>query len=328
LAAQSCPAGVYRVDEATADRIRACRGALRVWTIDGAVSRSREGFFQALAAALKFPDYFGHNWDAVHDCLTDLASADSPPAVLLISNGDRFVAGMGPEWTTGQRVFADASGFWQDGGRLLLVLLVSKTTLQGVPALPPECLEEIAPPLDADHEISLADECIRKLNRDGRYGDALQVAQALVARFPVNPRAHFVLGGTYDFQDRETEALPPYRRAWELGLAGDDVPRFYVQYGSTLRNVGQFEEAVRVLQEGRTRFPRNAAIRAFLALALGSAGRPDEALATALSIVIEDSAPVNLHGYERALREYVAALQPSDSGEIPLAVGSKPPAST
>ncbi len=291
---------------------------LSTWTIDGATTNSRSRLFEALAAALNFPDYFGHNWDATYDCLTDLASADEHPAVLLVTGGDQFLAGMGPEWATGQRVFADATSFWQSGGGRLLVLLVSDTALPGVPALPPGCLEQTVPPVDADHEITLADERIRLLNRSERFDDALQAARELVARFPDNPRAHFVLAGTLDFQDREADAVPPYQQAWVLGLAGDDVPRFYVQYGSTLRNVGQFDEAVRVLQEGRARFPQNAAIQAFLALALFSAGRAAEALPTALAIVTEPGANPDLHGYERALREYVAALRPPDAAqEIP-----------
>jgi tetratricopeptide (TPR) repeat protein len=165
--------------------------------------------------------------------------------------------------------------------------------------------------MDAEQEITLADERIRALNRSGNYEAALRIAQALVARFPDHPRAHFVLGGAFDYQDREADAVLPYERAWELGLGGDDAPRFYVQYGSTLRNVGQFDEAVRVLQEGRARFPQNVAIQAFLALALFSAGRAAEALATALTIVTEDIETAKLQGYERARREYVAALRPS-----------------
>lgn len=31
----------------------------------------REALFDALAEALSFPDYFGRNWDAVADCLSD-----------------------------------------------------------------------------------------------------------------------------------------------------------------------------------------------------------------------------------------------------------------
>jgi tetratricopeptide (TPR) repeat protein len=305
----TCPAGVYHVDLATADSIRAASG---VWTIDGAVDNNRERFFHALAAELKFPGYFGHNWDAAYDCLTDLANSGEQPSVLFIASGDQFLPGMGPEWTMGQRVFTDAAAFWQASGRLLLVLMVSDTDLPGVPALPPECLERIVAPVDADHEITLADEHIRTLNRSGNFEAALQESRQLVTRFPDNPRPHFVLAGTLDFQDREAEAVPPYQRAWELGLVGDDVSRFYVQYGSTLRNVGQFEEAVRVLQEGRARFPENAAIQAFLALALFSAGRAAEALATALSILIESSTTVDLHGYERALREYVVTLLSPD----------------
>jgi tetratricopeptide (TPR) repeat protein len=303
---------VYRVDAATADRIRANGDALSIWAVDGGAANSREGFFQALATALKFPAYFGHNWDAAYDCLTDLASADAKPAVLFITHGAEFLAGMEADWATGERVFTDAAAFWQRGGRLLLVLLVSDTPLPGTPTLPPDCLEQVAPPADAEHEITVADERIRLLNRSGKFEDALQAACELVGRFPDNPHAHFVLAGTLDFQDREADAVPPYQRAWELGLAGDDVPRFYVQYGSTLRNVGQFGEAVRGLQEGRARFPENAAIQAFLALALFSAGRAAEALATALSIVTSPATSPSLRGYERALREYVAALLPSD----------------
>jgi tetratricopeptide (TPR) repeat protein len=314
LAPVTCPAGVYHVNVATAARIQAGGSTPGAWTIDGGIDNSRERFFRALAAELKFPAYFGHNWDAAYDCLTDLASADELPAVLLITSGDQFVTNMGSDWQTGQRVFTDAAAMLQGGGRLLLVLLVSDAALPGVPTLPPECLEQVAP-VDADQVITQVDGHIRTLNRSGNFEFALQQAHELVSRFPDNPRAHFVLAGTFDFQDRETEALPPYQRAWELGLVGDDLPRFYVQYGSTLRNVGQFDEAVRVLQEGRERFPENAAIQAFLALALFSAGRAAEAVAAALSVVLVSAGTGDLHGYERALREYVAALLPPDEAQ-------------
>ncbi len=299
---------MYRVESATADRIRANSGALEVWAIDGAAANSRARFFSALAAALHFPEYFGHNWDAAYDCLTDLAGGSDQPAVVLITQGDSFLAGMGPEWETGQRVFTDTAAFWQGRERLFLVILVSDTELKDVPALTSACLEQVAAPVDAEQAITLADSLIGTLNRSGKFEAALQMAQKLAARYPDNPRAHFVLGGTFDFQGREADAVPPYQRAWELGLAGDDVPRFYVQYGSTLRNVGQFDESVRVLQEGRARFPENAAIQAFLALALFSAGRAANALATALSILTVNAELVNLHGYERALREYIGEL--------------------
>jgi hypothetical protein len=39
-----------------------------------------------LAVALGFPDWFGHNWDALEDCLTDLSWRDASAHVLLIEN--------------------------------------------------------------------------------------------------------------------------------------------------------------------------------------------------------------------------------------------------
>jgi tetratricopeptide (TPR) repeat protein len=315
LPEHTCSEGTYRVDCSTAERIRENRGGTNVWSIDGAAANSRERLFHALAATLTFPEYFGHNWDATYDCLTDLAGGDEQPAVVLITHGQQFLAGMSPEWKTAQRVFADTADFWQGRGRLFLVLLVSDTPLPEVDVLPPVCLKQVLSTVDAEQEITLADQRISTLNRAGQFEEALQIAQELVARFPDNPRAHFVLGGTFDFQDRELDAVLPYQRAWELGLSGDDVPRFYVQYGSTLRNVGQFDEAVRILREGRERFPENAAIQAFLALALFSAGRPADALATALAVLAANAGAVDLHGYERALREYTAVLQASEAAE-------------
>ncbi|MCA9877258.1 MAG: tetratricopeptide repeat protein, partial [Thermomicrobiales bacterium] len=231
-----------------------------------------------------FPDYFGHNWDAVYDCLTDLAGEDLSPAILAITAGNAFLQGMGAEWETGQRVFADAAVFWRERGRVLLVLLLADAPLPGTANLPPACLPQLAT-LGVERQITAADDRIRALNRAGEAAEALALGEALVRRFPDHPRASFVLAGVHDFQGREAEAAPLYQRALRLGLRGDDLQRSYVQYGSTLRNIGQYAEAVGVLREGQARYPDDVAIQAFLALALFSADRPAEALATALSVL-------------------------------------------
>jgi tetratricopeptide (TPR) repeat protein len=184
-----------------------------------------------------------------------------------------------------------------------------------VTPLPLSCLEQVELPVDAEGEITPADERISALNRSGTLKEALQSAQALVTFYPDNPRAHFVLGGAFDFQGREADAVAPYQRAWELGLSGDDVPRFYVQYGSSLRNVGRFDESVRVVREGRERFLENAAIQTFLAMALFSAGPALAALATELTALTEHAEAVDLQGYERALREYTVELRPANQAK-------------
>jgi hypothetical protein len=93
-----------------------------------------------------------------------------------------------------------------------------------------------------------------------------------------------------------------------LGLSGDDLPRLYVQLGSTLRNVGEVGEAVRWLGECRERFPDDAAIRIFHALALESAGWCREAVVELLELVVAHADGMDLRGYERAIRYYTDEL--------------------
>src|SRR5699024_799698 len=42
----------------------------------------------SIAQALEFPDYFGHNWDALGDCLTDLSWLDRPVLMLVFGGMD------------------------------------------------------------------------------------------------------------------------------------------------------------------------------------------------------------------------------------------------
>lgn len=162
------------------------------------------------------------------------------------------------------------------------------------------------PTFDADVTRSWA------LIREGRADEALAILQELVERYPDDPRAHFEYAGALDFLGREEEAVAPYRRAQELGLSGDDLPRLYVQLGSTLRNVGEAWEASHFLEEGRARFPDHAAIRVFHALALVSADRCQDAVVELLDLIQAQGEGIDLDGYERALREYTEGLrQPS-----------------
>jgi len=51
---------------------------IAAFDLDGKPIRTREDLLRGIADAMEFPDYFGMNWDAVIDCLRDLA--DRQPA--------------------------------------------------------------------------------------------------------------------------------------------------------------------------------------------------------------------------------------------------------
>ncbi|MFI7608171.1 barstar family protein [Micromonospora sp. NPDC049366] len=58
--------------------------------LDGAATRTRDGFFTALAEALALPPHFGHNWDALADVLRDRLAA--APLTLRVDNADELLA--------------------------------------------------------------------------------------------------------------------------------------------------------------------------------------------------------------------------------------------
>lgn len=61
-------------------------------TLDGALLKNKNALLSALASAFQFPSYFGHNWDALLDCMRSLP--DFLPAesyVLIIENSSALL---------------------------------------------------------------------------------------------------------------------------------------------------------------------------------------------------------------------------------------------
>lgn len=56
------------------------------------------------AGALALPDWFGRNWDALADCLTDLPE----PVTLVVTGWQAYARTRPREWQTAQDVFATA----------------------------------------------------------------------------------------------------------------------------------------------------------------------------------------------------------------------------
>ena len=105
--------------------------------------------------------------------------------------------------------------------------------------------------------------------------EAIDLLMQNALQHPEEAKAWFELAGCYDYLGREQDALDQYVKVKTLGvqsLPEEDRPRFYLQWGSTLRNLGRFEESRAVLFEGAQKFPEMRALKAFLALTQYSLG--------------------------------------------------------
>lgn len=112
--------GVYLVPEDAA----ALRAAAEAETIAwhelnlGRVGNKRE-FLAACAKGLRFSRSFGGNWDALADCLKDLAA----DFVVNFRNCEPFAAGAADDYATALEVFQDAADFWRERGSTFVALV-------------------------------------------------------------------------------------------------------------------------------------------------------------------------------------------------------------
>jgi RNAse (barnase) inhibitor barstar len=109
--------GAHRA-EAVASHVRAAGGL--VCRLDGAAMRTEHDLFAETARAVRFPDYFGANWDALSDCLTDLSWVPAPAYLLVVAHADQVLADEPPDrLAVWRRVLSEAARVWgepvQDG---------------------------------------------------------------------------------------------------------------------------------------------------------------------------------------------------------------------
>ncbi len=100
-------------------------------------------------------------------------------------------------------------------------------------------------------------------------------------------------------------AVPLYRDALAHGLEGERRRRAAIQMASSLRNLGEIDEAIRLLvdERGAESDELDDAVVAFLALALADVGQEREGLSLALEVLA-----AHLPRYQRSLANYARIL--------------------
>ena len=147
-------------------------------------------------------------------------------------------------------------------------------------------------------------------NRDD-MGPTIAALLPIYGSHPSEPRVLYEVGGAYDTAGEEETAVGFYERAMAAGLSGDIRRRCYLQYGSTLRNLGRLDESLDVFARAREEFPDSVAVGAFEALTLHAAGRADTALGSLLTLLADHVHADELERYKPALRgnaDYLASL--------------------
>ena len=123
----------------------------------------------------------------------------------------------------------------------------------------------------------------------------------ILEQHPANPRVLYEVGGAYDIAGAESAAASFYGRALDAGLSGDPLRRCYLQYGSTLRNLGEFARSAELFERARALFPDSPSLAVFEAISLHACGRLDEAVAALLEVVAAGIQSPDLERYKPAI---------------------------
>ncbi|MQY05335.1 barstar family protein [Actinomadura macrotermitis] len=103
---------------------QAAEAGLRAFVLDGRRILDKDTLLRACAEVFDFPEWFGANWDALEDCLTDLSWAPAHRGYLVLYEGWTRLAGDDEgSFRTALDVFAEAVESWRDTPTPMSVLL-------------------------------------------------------------------------------------------------------------------------------------------------------------------------------------------------------------
>ncbi len=83
--------------------------------INGKKCTAPSGVFGEFSRALAFPDYFGHNWDGLEECLADLEWLPAKGYVVLVTDAQCVIPDDAEEYETLLEVLSDAGEAWSQG---------------------------------------------------------------------------------------------------------------------------------------------------------------------------------------------------------------------
>jgi len=108
--------GIHSLEtpEALVCLIQTCEvSLLRYFVIDIAGTLSKAQLFERFSEALRLPDYFGYNWDALYDVLCDREWLGDSGVVLHLKHTGSFEKLAADDWFILRATLEDAINYWR-----------------------------------------------------------------------------------------------------------------------------------------------------------------------------------------------------------------------
>lgn len=114
--ADAAHAGVYHLPHGDLDALISGAGAAGCCTFRVDLSRARDKneMLDCIGKALAFPEWFGHNWDAMTDCLLDMGWRPATGYLVILDHCDGIHARAEDDFVTLMQVFQNAADEWRE----------------------------------------------------------------------------------------------------------------------------------------------------------------------------------------------------------------------
>lgn len=96
---------------------------IQVFYLDGRDISIKESFLKKAAEAMKFPKYFGANWDAFDECITDLEWCPGQCYILGYDRHEVFAQAAPEQWQILLSILSAAVEYWKTRDISLELLL-------------------------------------------------------------------------------------------------------------------------------------------------------------------------------------------------------------
>ncbi len=121
-------AGIYSCNEESARALfhAGPNAGLNAYRIDLSLALDEPKLHHVLSRALHFPEWYGQNWDALADCLTDMSWNEADGYVVLLQRAEVFANADKPGFATFLEILRDTVAFWRDQGQAFWVLFIGE----------------------------------------------------------------------------------------------------------------------------------------------------------------------------------------------------------
>jgi len=140
-----------------------------------------------------------------------------------------------------------------------------------------------------------------ELRKDGKIEQSIQLLLSLIKEDPENSVYHYELARGLDRVGSESEAIPYYERAIELGLPDEELEEAFVGLGTTYLYEGCYLKSQDLFERAMDQFPEKEQMKLFYGMALLNLNEHKEAMRFIIPTLVSTTSNKDILKHQSAL---------------------------